>query len=54
MIVCGDFYPGYRELLSSWLAHPSVEVKGFRPTPAHSSARATCSLSPRSRKVARS
>jgi glycosyltransferase involved in cell wall biosynthesis len=28
-LVCGDFYPGYREALAGWLDHPSVEVRGF-------------------------
>jgi glycosyltransferase involved in cell wall biosynthesis len=29
--ICGDFYPGYRELLAEGLGHPSVAVKGFVP-----------------------
>ena len=29
LIVAGAFTPGYRELLSSWIDHPSVEVVGF-------------------------
>ena len=29
--ICGDFYPGYDELLAPQLAHPSVSVKGFVP-----------------------
>jgi glycosyltransferase involved in cell wall biosynthesis len=29
--VCGDFYPGYEELLADFLRHPSVTVKGFVP-----------------------
>jgi glycosyltransferase involved in cell wall biosynthesis len=28
-LICGDFFPGYRELLEPLLAHPSVEVLGF-------------------------
>jgi glycosyltransferase involved in cell wall biosynthesis len=27
--ICGAFTPGYRELLSEWLEHPSVEILGF-------------------------
>jgi glycosyltransferase involved in cell wall biosynthesis len=27
--ICGDFYPGYDRVLARWLAHPSVEVRGF-------------------------
>ena len=27
--ICGDFYPGYDELLADRLGHPSVTVKGF-------------------------
>ena len=29
--VCGDFYPGYEDVLAQWLGHPSVTVKGFVP-----------------------
>jgi glycosyltransferase involved in cell wall biosynthesis len=32
-VICGSFVPGYREVLSSLLAHPSVEVRGFEPDP---------------------
>jgi glycosyltransferase involved in cell wall biosynthesis len=32
-IICGSFEPGYREVLESLLAHPSVEVHGFVPDP---------------------
>lgn len=34
LVICGSFYPGYRELLRDRLAHPSVEVAGFVPDPA--------------------
>jgi glycosyltransferase involved in cell wall biosynthesis len=27
--ICGDFYPGYDRVLARWLAHPSVETRGF-------------------------
>jgi glycosyltransferase involved in cell wall biosynthesis len=30
-LICGDFVPGYREALSEWLEHPSVEVRTFTP-----------------------
>jgi len=29
--ICGDFYPGYEDLLAEQLGHPSVCVKGFVP-----------------------
>ncbi len=29
--ICGDFYPGYAEVLAAGLAHPSVNVRGFVP-----------------------
>jgi glycosyltransferase involved in cell wall biosynthesis len=32
-LVCGDFFPGYREAISGLLDHPSVEVRGFTPDP---------------------
>ena len=31
LTICGDFYPGYDDLLADRLAHPSVTVKGFVP-----------------------
>jgi glycosyltransferase involved in cell wall biosynthesis len=30
-VVCGEFIPGYRELLEPLLSHPSVEWRGFVP-----------------------
>jgi glycosyltransferase involved in cell wall biosynthesis len=33
-VICGDFVPGYREALASWLDHPSVSVSGFSQNPA--------------------
>jgi glycosyltransferase involved in cell wall biosynthesis len=32
-VICGSFVPGYREVLSGLLAHPSVDVRGFEPDP---------------------
>jgi glycosyltransferase involved in cell wall biosynthesis len=32
-LVCGDFYPGYREALAGWLDRPGVEVRGFVTRP---------------------
>ena len=32
-IICGSFEPGYRDVLETLLAHPSVEVHGFVPDP---------------------
>jgi glycosyltransferase involved in cell wall biosynthesis len=28
-LICGDFVPGYRDVLGEWLEHPSVEVRTF-------------------------
>jgi glycosyltransferase involved in cell wall biosynthesis len=30
-VICGDFFPGYREVLAPWLEHPSVQERGFEP-----------------------
>jgi glycosyltransferase involved in cell wall biosynthesis len=30
-LICGEFVPGYREVLGDWLEHPSVEVRPFTP-----------------------
>jgi glycosyltransferase involved in cell wall biosynthesis len=30
-VICGDFFPGYRDVLGASLEHPSVEVRGFEP-----------------------
>jgi glycosyltransferase involved in cell wall biosynthesis len=30
-LICGEFVPGYREVLGDWLEHPSVEVRTFTP-----------------------
>jgi D-inositol-3-phosphate glycosyltransferase len=30
-VICGDFFPGYREVLATRLDHPSVDVRGFVP-----------------------
>jgi glycosyltransferase involved in cell wall biosynthesis len=32
-VVCGEFVNGYREAVARWLAHPSVEVRGFVSDP---------------------
>ncbi|MFD1715630.1 glycosyltransferase family 4 protein [Amnibacterium flavum] len=29
LIICGDFAPGYQELLANDLRHPSIEIRGF-------------------------
>ena len=33
-VICGSFVEGYAEVLEPWLAHPSVEVRGFVSDPA--------------------
>lgn len=33
-VICGSFVEGYAEVLAPWLAHPSVEVRGFVSDPA--------------------
>ncbi len=32
-VICGNFVPGYREVVAKWLEHPSVEVRGFVDDP---------------------
>ena len=32
-VICGNFYPGYEQVLERWLRHPSVRVQGWVDDP---------------------
>jgi glycosyltransferase involved in cell wall biosynthesis len=39
LAICGNFYPGYEQVLERWLRHPSVHVQGWVDDPGRADAR---------------